>query len=424
MDNALFDKITNSEDEMIARAGIPRYKACTYLRAYIMVSLYFEPHLVISDTSVNLNRAFRTLVDDREGAGYTLEDLPQDADFDRLIQKGHIRFAARDRYRGNFSDALRVSQEKMKGVDLPGERYTKRIDEICSDKYVYWYNLDAISRKFTLNFKRRMEKDLYDNPNTLPENAKLLQRLIRRLADEETITYNGVKSLLKEEYNIPPKDSRYQYIRSLLRPAYDNNIPDLLGLDYCMSLNDIEPSQKQEWKLELTHEQALDCNFVCDVYGLAKLPVSHLTYIWESPQYRNWEKQAERFREGIFDINEYIEALNKYLMKINEVVADIYARTSTQKASYKNAKLSSMPIAVRHYVKADDTKVVIAKFARDAWNIGRFCTGLDVLALGDVFFKMLPNLVQKSNDFPAPPEKIKDAVIMQNRTEENGRENV
>ncbi len=47
MDNALFDKITNSEDEMIARAGIPRYKACTYLRAYIMASLCFEPHLVI-----------------------------------------------------------------------------------------------------------------------------------------------------------------------------------------------------------------------------------------------------------------------------------------------------------------------------------------------------------------------------------------
>lgn len=62
MNRALFDSITNSEDEMILRTGIKRYHVCTYLRAYIMTLLCFEPRLVISDSAVNLNRAFRTLI--------------------------------------------------------------------------------------------------------------------------------------------------------------------------------------------------------------------------------------------------------------------------------------------------------------------------------------------------------------------------
>ena len=59
MEYALFDKITNSEDEMILNAGIPKRKACTYLRAYIMASLCFEPYFVISYSSVFLKGAFR-----------------------------------------------------------------------------------------------------------------------------------------------------------------------------------------------------------------------------------------------------------------------------------------------------------------------------------------------------------------------------
>lgn len=100
-----------------------------------------------------MNRAFRTLIDYDEGAGNNkLEYLPK-ADFEWLIRNGHIRFAVRDTYREDFSEALRMSQRNMKGVDLPSEKYTKRIDEICSNKYVYWYNLDDISHMFISKFK-------------------------------------------------------------------------------------------------------------------------------------------------------------------------------------------------------------------------------------------------------------------------------
>lgn len=415
MNTALFDPITNSEDEMILRAGIPRYKACTYLRAYIMASLCFEPQFVISDTSVNLNKAFRTLVDYNEGDDYALEDLPQWADFDWLIQNGYIRFAARDKYKGNFSDALRKSQSKMKDVDLPGEKYTRTIDEISSDEYIYWYNLDEISRKFTANFRHLMDYELYKNRNILPEDAKLLRELIHRLSDEETFTYNDVKKILLENYS--KKDDKYKYVRSLLRKSYDYNIPDLLGLDYCMPLQNTKPTRNQEWTLELSYEQELECNFVCDVYGLAKLPVKHLTYIWESREYANWEKQVGNLRNGIIDLNEYNAALNNYLLKINDVVRDIYSRTSTHHESHKKVKISRVPIIIRHYVKADDTKIVIAKFLRDAWEIGNACVSLSPLSVGDVFFKMLPNLIQKSVDFPVPPEEIREAVVLQNKTE-------
>lgn len=429
MDNALFDKITNSEDEMILRAGIPRNKACTYLRAYIMASLCFEKNLVISDTSVSLNKAFRTLIDYDEGAEYKLEDLPQKADFHELIGKGHIRFAARDIYRGNFSDALRKPQEKMKRVDKPSEQYIKLIDSICSDKYVYWYNLDRVSRKFTSNFKYHLNHELYDNPNTIPEDAKLLQKLIRRLSDEEKITYNGVKSILLDEYHYSQKDDSYKYIRRLLRDSYDNNIPNLLGLDYCMSLNGIKPSRKQSWKLELSNEQELDYDFVCDIYGLAKLKASRLKYIWGSPECKNWEKQLTNFGNGTINPNEYIEVLNKYLRRINDEVRDFYTPPNRNNYSYNKGILKKTPIKICHYYKSDDIKVVIAKLGRDACNIGNFIDGyargfnpIDIFS--KFFLKMFPVLIQRTIDFPDPPEEIGEAIVLQKRTENKHHVNI
>lgn len=416
MEYALFDKITNSEDEMILNAGIPKRKACTYLRAYIMASLCFEPYFVISDTSVNLNRAFRTLVDYEEGLQVAWDDLPDKADFDILIKTGHIRFAARDKYKGHFSDALRKSQEKMTDVDLPGKNYTEKIDEISSDKYVYWYNLDEISRRFTSKFIRFMNDDLYKNHNILPENAKVLEKLIRRLSDEEFITYNGVKSILLNEYKYTKEDDRYKYIRGLLRRAYDSN-PLIENLDYCMPLKDIKPSRKEDWKLELLHERIVHCDFSFNVYGLAKLPVSHLTYIWESPEYSRWEAEITRFREGILDLDEYTEALQNYVAKINDVVTDIYALTSAQRDSFNIAKLSRVPILIRQFMNANDKKVVIAKLAAGTWDTYRFWSGLDKLIIGDILFKILPNLFQWTDAFPTPPEKITDAVVLQKKIE-------
>ena len=72
---------------------------------------------------------------------------------------------------------------------------------------------------------------------------------------------------------------------------------------------------------------------------------------------------------------------------------------------------------IRHYVKADDTKVVVAKFLRDTWKLGSACVSLSPLSVGDMFFKMLPNLIQKGVDFPVPPEEIREAIVLQNKAE-------
>lgn len=66
----------------------------------------------------------------------------------------------------------------------------------------------------------------------------------------------------------------------------------------------------------------LVCDFVCNVYGCAALPISHLKYIWEG--YDNFERQINCFRNGTIDLNEYMEALSKYLLRINDVVEDAY----------------------------------------------------------------------------------------------------
>lgn len=415
--NALFDRITNSEDEMIACAGIPGYKACTYLRAYIIASLCFEPHFVISDTSIILNRALRTLIDYDESGKYATNDLPENADFDWLIRTGHIRFAARDTYKGNFSGALRTFRGKAKyKADLPDESYIKKIEEISSDEYVYWYDLNDVSHKFTSNFRKNMDDKLYKEADILPENEKLLRELIHRLSDEETFAYKDVKFILKKEYGYKEKDARYQYIRGLLRKSYDYNVPESLHLDYCMPLNNLIPLSKQEWKFELTHEEVIDCNFVCDVYGLAKLPAHELKYIWDSTPGRAWQKQINDFRVGIFDLNKYVEVLNNYLSEINDAVANNYQRKSVIDHVDIKSGLLHLPLKVCNYVKADDTKVVVVKIMRDAWNIGRACVPKDPLIIGDVFFKLLPNIMQKSVNFPEPPAEISEAIVMQNKS--------
>lgn len=414
MNRALFDSITNSEDEMILRTGIKKYHACTYLRAYIMASLCFEPQLVVSDSAVNLNRAFRTLIDYDEGAGYyKLEYLPK-ADFEWLIRNGHIRFAARDTYKGDFSEALRMSQRNMKGVDLPSEKYTKRIDESCSNEYVYWYNLDDISHRFTSKFKNSIKDELQD-ANILPEREKLLRKLTYILSDKETITYNGVKSILLEDYG--EEDAEYKHVRRILRQSYDYNVPELLGLDYCMPLQNTKPSQSQDWRLKVGAEEVLECDFACSVYGFAELPASHLKYIWESKEYEDYERQINCFRNGTIDLNEYMEALGKYLLRINDVVRDVYTIKNNHNDPYKKGKLSSVPIAIRHYCKTDDTSVVIAKLLNGAWNLYSLGTDLGS-AVFDLFFsKFLPNLAKKKNIFPEPPEEINEAIIIQNKAE-------
>ena len=118
MNNAVFDAITNSEDEMITRAKIDKKQACIYLRAYIIIRLLFFDEFVISDSSINLNRALRTLISTKEGGSgiYDLKKVPQ-ADFGKLLESGLIKLAARDIYKGNFSERLRIAQNDKEYVD-------------------------------------------------------------------------------------------------------------------------------------------------------------------------------------------------------------------------------------------------------------------------------------------------------------------
>ena len=307
-----------------------------------------------------------------------------------------------------------MSQRNMKGVDLPSEKYTKRIDEICSNEYVYWYNLDDISHRFTSKFKNSIKDELQD-ANILPEREKLLRKLTYILSDKETITYNGVKSILLEDYG--EEDAEYKHVRRILRQSYDYNVPELLGLDYCMPLQNTKPSQNQDWRLKVGVEEILECDFACSVYGFAALPASHLKYIWESKEYDDYERQINCFRNGTIDLNEYMEALGKYLLRINDVVRDVYTIKNNHNDPYKKGKLSSVPIAIRHYCKTDDTSVVIAKLLNDAWNLYSLGTDLGS-AVFDLFFsKFLPNLAKKKNIFPEPPEEINEAIIIQNKAE-------
>ena len=421
MDDALFDSITNSEDEMIARAGINKYHACTYLRAYIMASLCLQPQLIITDSAANLNRAFRTLIDHREGEGYYNLDYIPKADFDWLIREGHIRFAARNEFRGNFSEALRVSQQGKQAVDLPSEKYTRMIDEISSDKYIYWYDLEKVSQEFTSKFKSAIKHELEKDAPISVERAKLLRSLNDRFSNEQKITYNGVKSfLLKDQDKYYEKDNAdYQYIRRILRQSYDYNLPDVLGVNYCMPWHRIRPSRNQDWKLELNEVFPLECSYLCSIYAFSELPVSHLQYIWESREFGNFRYQVNQFKAGVIDLDEYILSLEKYLDKINEVVKDVYAVKHNKNTPYEGGILSSIPVRIRYCHQADNNWIVAANVAIELLDTISMLNDFSSIIQG-LFVKVLPVLAQKTSIIPEPPEEINEAIILQGKGKDDG----
>lgn len=421
MHDAIFDPITNSEDEMLLRARFHRSHAPTYLRAYIMASLCIEPQFVLSDSAANLNRAFRTLVDVREAKDYNLSYLPK-ADFDWLISEGHIRFAARDDYKGRFSDGLREAQKKMETVDQPSERYTKRLDEICSDNQVYWFNLKKISGMFTNNFREGIKKEL-SSPDLSLRRERMIGQLMNRLADQETYKYGEIKSILLEW--VDEWDEDYQAIRKIMRQAYEYNVPNELGLDYNMYVpsRDAETLLKQGGRLELVQElireEKVQVDFACSVHGFAVLQAKNLKEIWASSEYEAFQKQLREFRNGTLDLDEYLQTLSQYLQVINEYVA----RDFTQKHYdyrndlYEKGKLSSLLIKVRQYFKGDEPWAVVVKAANDARNVGGTAedifTGSLISPGVGLFFKLLSAYAKKKSTFPELPEEVNEAIILQ-----------
>lgn len=425
MHDAIFDPITNSEDEMLLRARIHKSYAPTYLRAYIMASLCMEPQFVLSDSAANLNRAFRTLVDVREAKDYNLNYLPK-ADFDWLISEGHIRFAARDNYKGRFSDGLREAQEKMETVDQPSERYTKRLDEICSDNHVYWFNLKKISGMFTNNFREGIEKEL-GSPDLSPRRERMIGQLMDRLAGQETYKYGDIKSILLEY--VDKRDEDYQAIRKIMRKAYEYNVPNELGLDYSMYKPSSKPSRDAETLLrhdgrlelvqELSREERVQVDFACSVYGFAALRAKSLKQIWSSSEYEAFHKQLCAFRNGTVDLDGYLQALIRYLRVINECVADDFMQKyyDYKNDLYEKGKLSNLRIKARQYNKGDEPLAVVVKAANDAWNAGSIAkdilTGSLASPAAELLFKLLSAYAKKKSTFPELPEEVNEAIILQ-----------
>ena len=156
-----------------------------YLRAYMIIRLLFFKEFVISDSSINLNRALRTLILSGEGnnGDYDLRKLPH-ADFGALIEEGGIKLAARDIYKGSFSESLRIAQNNKKHVDKPSEEYTRLIDGLCKEENIYWWNAEKVSHEFTEKIRDALKKEF-----SAPINA-YLKELSYRLSDEEILTYD------------------------------------------------------------------------------------------------------------------------------------------------------------------------------------------------------------------------------------------
>lgn len=318
MNNSLFDPITNSEDEMIKRAGIKRRQAAFYLRAYIIARLLLCRELVISDSSINLNRALRTLISASESEGiYDLREVQ--SDFKCLIENGNIKLAARDIYKGNFSDSLRIAQNNKENVDKPGKAYTDLIDGICREENIYWWNADEVSQMFTEKIRDELKREYADYINIF------LKDLSNRLSDQEILTYNMVKNEVLKEYKETSEE--YKIVRSMLREAYDYNVPEYLAkyleIDYFRNF-DISKRFDKNYNFEVKSiekkEYEFSWKYAVNAHALAAFPANCLKYAWDSSQYKNYEKAMLQYVNGSVEFDKVLVYLTDYLEHIDHLL--------------------------------------------------------------------------------------------------------
>ncbi|MCM1187272.1 MAG: hypothetical protein NC251_12305 [Lachnoclostridium sp.] len=422
-DIVLFDPIINSEDEMIINAGIQNnaFLSPIYLRAYIMATLCFTKQLVVTDTAISLNRAFRTLIYNGEEEGNYISKKNEDkdlllypTDFSWLIKEGHIRVAARDDFT-SFSDLFESELKEKNHVDKPGKEYLNWIDQICPSGYIKKYSKNDAFLNFSSTCRRELNKKLNDN-NISPERERLLQNFLYRLSDKEMFTYSIAKSILLDDIKLDKKHPEYNFIRrEILRPSYDYNIPNLLNIDYCMSFRDIEPSRKQDWMLDLSCKK-LEYGFSCNVFGLAVLPARNLKDLWDSKEFENFEKSLTALREKSIESEEYIESLTQYIQKINDVVKENYNEKIFNKNRYDNEKLTKLiKIEVRRYSKTDGRCAVALNIVKGIKNIANFKSQIGNI----IVCKLLSNIMKEIDDLPELPEKMDSAIIIKSQIENN-----
>ena len=402
INDAIFDSITNSEDKMIERFKIPRSQACIYLRAYIMIRLFFFEEFVISDSSINLNKALRTLILQDEGKNkYDLRHLPP-ADFGELINSGSIRLAARDIYKGSFSNSLRNAQNNKKGVDFPSKKYTELIDEICKEKYIYWWNEDRVSYMFTKKIRENMEQQYSDEINYF------LRNLSNRLSNKEILTYNMVKN---EALKMCKETSEeYKILYDMLRDAYDYNIPEFFNMDYLKRFNGFKQSvEKHNIKINPPELYDIPWRYSFNAYAFAQTPVEYLSIAWESGPYNRYKMAKLQYIEDKISMSQFLASLQDYLDYIDHLLVPFY------NSRYKVSK--NIIMRFKEYKNGVDLFAITIETG--AWAYGVADALSNIIAAPDptigivklVLANIFPSIVLKGYESYTALPPIKQAII-------------
>lgn len=411
--NSVFDTIINSEDEMINQAKIKRGQACVYLRAYIMIRLLLFEEVVISDSSINLNRALRTLILKDEGKGkYNLKGLPPKDEFSKLIEKGNIKLAARDIYKGNFSERLREAQNNKKRVDLPSKEYTELIDELCKkDDNIYWWNADEVSQKFTQKFRGELKEEFSREINIF------LRDLSDRLSDHETLTYNMVKNEVLNR-NYKEKSDEYQIVRGMLREAYDYNIPEVLKLDYFRLFNSSPRIKKKyNFEMEFAKKYEIPWNYSFNMYAFALFPVNELEFVFGTDKYICYKKAMEDYRKGIIGFEGFLVSLENYLGLLDKMLVDYYG------IKYIEHKSKNIRVQIREYIVSNHPAILVTQAIVGVSGIAETIYDLKsnfyINGAKTLLTAILPNIIYKTYGHHVALPEIDHAIVKLDNSNKN-----
>lgn len=402
--NSIFDPITNSEKEMVMRARIPEAQAPSYLRAYIIIRLLFSREFVITDSSINLNRALRTLILREEGGLHYDDRMLPDADFAQLLEDGTIKLAARDEFKGNFSKRLRDAQRNKKYVDLPSKKYVDFIDEICKEKNIYWWNTDEVTRMFTRKIRKELESEYSDEVNMF------LRELRCRLADQETLTFDAVK---KEARKMRSEDSEeYKIVHDLLRKSYDYNVPEILNLDYFRFLDSApRVSKEHNFEVDKVEEYDIPWTYGFNLNAFSLFPVEWLKDFRESSEHIRYEEAMSQYQMGLIEFGQVLDALTDYLRRIDQFITPFYNSNKHVVDPPKN-------LMIRFQEAKDGKHPLIVATAVGVWASSAVMTAHDLLVeptltntLKLMLTTILPNIVFTGYEHYRALPKINHAIV-------------
>lgn len=259
----------------------------------------------------------RTLILQDEGKNkYDLRKLPP-ADFGELIKDGSIKLAARDIYKGSFSESLRNAQNNKKRVDKPSEEYSQMIDEICAEENIYWWNEDKVTQMFTTKIRENLKEEYSDEINLF------LRDLSNRLSVYEKLDYNMVKNEALKTHKETSEEYRILY--DMLRDSYDYNIPEYFEMDYLKRFNGFHQRVKTH-NYEINPPELYDIpwRYSFNAYAFALLPVEYLKIAWRSGEYIRYKAAMLQHMEGRISMSQFLVSLQDYLDYIDRLLVPFY----------------------------------------------------------------------------------------------------